>query len=243
MSTGPNERRRVPTTGLPGVQTDVPAGEFCGLCGCHLTRGAGTVRLVTNRGIGAAPGEHLLLPSLASSLFPHLPQRSRTPFRVGLAVVLLALVAFALLRMPAPLIAVAALGLPLLFLIYLREADAFRDLPPATGAHRGVGCRARCRVGAADRCDGRPLLRRPAGRRRRGVPHAARRARHPARRRDLMLVPAVVVRLLRPPTREALDGFMIGALGALTFTAAATLTRLAPQFATGLVSKRPIRTA
>jgi hypothetical protein len=30
----------------------------------------------------------------------------------------------------------------------------------------------------------------------------------------------VIVRLLRPPTREALDGFMIGALGALSFTAA-----------------------
>ncbi len=56
----------------------------------------------------------------------------------------------------------------------------------------------------------------------------------------LMLLPAVIVRLLRPPTREALDGFIIGALGALSFTAAATLTRLAPQFATGLVSKRPL---
>ena len=42
---------------------------------------------------------------------------------------LLALVAFALLRLPAPLIAVAALGLPLLFLIYLQESDARRDLP------------------------------------------------------------------------------------------------------------------
>jgi hypothetical protein len=56
----------------------------------------------------------------------------------------------------------------------------------------------------------------------------------------LMLMPAVIVRLLRPPTREALDGFMIGALGALSFTAAATLTRLAPQFGTGVVSKRPM---
>jgi hypothetical protein len=37
-----------------------------------------------------------------------------------------------------------------------------------------------------------------------------------------------------------LDGFMIGALGALTFTAAATLARLAPQFGTGVVSKRPM---
>ena len=59
-----------------------------------------------------------------------------------------------------------------------------------------------------------------------------------------MLVPAVVVRLTRPPTRESLDGFMIGALGALTFTAAATLTRLAPQFATGMIARtRPVSLA
>ncbi|HEX3283379.1 MAG TPA: zinc ribbon domain-containing protein, partial [Mycobacterium sp.] len=37
------------------------------------------------------------------------------------------------------------------------------------------------------------------------------------------------------------DGFMLGALGALTFTAAATITRLAPQFATGMIARsRPV---
>jgi hypothetical protein len=57
----------------------------------------------------------------------------------------------------------------------------------------------------------------------------------------LMLVPAILVRLLRPSGRESLDGFMIGALGALTFSAAATITRLAPQFATGMITRsRPI---
>ena len=56
----------------------------------------------------------------------------------------------------------------------------------------------------------------------------------------LMLMPAAIVRALRPPTRESLDGFMIGVLGALAFAAAATLTRLAPQFGTGVVSKRPM---
>jgi hypothetical protein len=38
-----------------------------------------------------------------------------------------------------------------------------------------------------------------------------------------------------------LDGFMIGTLGTLTFTAAATITRLAPQFASGMVARaRPV---
>ena len=53
----------------------------------------------------------------------------------------------------------------------------------------------------------------------------------------LMLVPAVLVRLLRPPTRESLDGYVIGSLGAITYTAAGVLTRLAPQLTTGLVAR------
>jgi hypothetical protein len=58
----------------------------------------------------------------------------------------------------------------------------------------------------------------------------------------LMTVPAFVVRLLPSATRESLDGFVIGALGALAFTAAATLTRLAPQFTTGLFAHaRPVK--
>ena len=57
----------------------------------------------------------------------------------------------------------------------------------------------------------------------------------------LMLVPALVTRFAWRGNREALDGYAIGALGALTFTAAATLTRLAPQFTTGMINRvRPL---
>ena len=240
MSTGPERNDdAVPTMHCRVCETDVPAGQFCGLCGAHLIpqRGDGPEWLRI-RVFGAAPGEHVLQPSLASSLFPHLPQRSRTPFRVGLAVVLLALVASALLRLPTVLIAVAALGLPLLFLIYLQECDCFRDLPARTlaltaalGVGLGVGWVLLTGVPVA-RSYGVPLGTGTMGyrmlREGLGVPMGGL---------ILMLVPAVVVRLLRPPTRESLDGFLIGALGALTFTAAANLTRLAPQFATGLVAR------
>ena len=96
---------------------------------------------------GAAPDEsNLLRPSIASSLFPQLPQRSRTPFRVGLALIVVGLAVFAVLKIPAALITVAALGLPLLFLLYLAESDAYRDLPARVlaiaavfGAALGVG--------------------------------------------------------------------------------------------------------
>jgi hypothetical protein len=243
MSTGPESNDQpVPTAECRVCQTDVPAGEYCGLCGCHLTprRGEGPDWLRI-RDYGAAPDEHLLQLSLASSLFPHLPQRSRTAFRIALAVVLVALIAFAVLRLPAASITVAALGLPILFVIYLRESDGFHDVPVRTWvltAALGIG------LGV-----GWVLLTGPAMARSYGIALGAgvigaRMLRDgigiPLGGVILMLTPAVVVRLLRPPTREALDGFMIGALGALTFTAAATLTRLAPQFGSGVVSKRPM---
>lgn len=57
----------------------------------------------------------------------------------------------------------------------------------------------------------------------------------------LMLVPALVARWSWRGKPEALDGYAIGALGALIFTAAATLTRLAPQITTGMVNRvRPL---
>jgi protein-S-isoprenylcysteine O-methyltransferase Ste14 len=224
-------------------RTDVPAGEFCGLCGDHLVerRGNGPSWL-RPRAYGAAPGEHLLLPSLASSLFPHLPDRSRTAFRIVLGVVLVALATFATLRMPAALITVAALGLPLLFLLYMKETDAHRDLPLGSlilTATLGIGLGVTwvLLTGAVvARSYGVPLGVGIAGgrilREGLGIPVGGMLA---------MLVPVLVVRLTRPPSRESLDGFMIGAFGALAFTAAATITRLAPQFASGMIARsRPV---
>lgn len=229
-----------PVTECRVCRTDVPAGEFCGLCGCRLTpgrrEGPDWLRM---RNFSAAPGEHLLSPSLASSLFPHLAHRGA--FRLGLAALLVSLVAFALLRMPAALIAVAVLGFPTLFVIYLRESDAVRDLPArlivlaaVLGVALGVGW-ALLTGAAVARSHSVALGAGMAGARMMrdglGIPLAGA---------ILMLVPVLVVRLLGPPTREALDGFMIGALGALMFTGAATLTRLVPQLQTGVVSSNPM---
>ncbi|KUI16538.1 hypothetical protein AU192_23425 [Mycobacterium lehmannii] len=240
MSTGDDQT--VPTEECRICKTDVPAGEYCGLCGCHLTprprEGPDWLRPLD---FSAAPNEHLLQVSVASSLFPHLPQRSRTAFRIGLLVLVAALIAFTLLRLPAAVVTVAALGLPLLFVLYLRESDAFRDFPIATmlltvtlAVGLGVGWVSLTGAVLA-KSYGVALGSAIAGERmlRMGVAI-------PLGGVVLMLTPAVIVRLTRPSSREALDGFMIGALGALSFSAAATLTRLAPQFGTGVVSKRPM---
>lgn len=232
----------VPTTECRICKTDVPDGEYCGLCGCHLEprpgEGPDWLRI---KNFGAAPNEHLLQLSLASSLFPQVAQRSRTAFRLGLVVLLVCLVAFTLLRLPAALITVGTLGLPVLYLIYLRESDAFRDFPVSTlvltavlGVGFGVGwvlltgamVARSYEVGLGSAITGMPMLRVGIGIPLGGV--------------ILMLLPAVIVRVFRPSSREALDGFRIGMLGAFAFMAAAAMTRSAPLFGTGAISKRPL---
>lgn len=232
----------VPTTECRICKTDVPEGEYCGLCGCHLEprpgEGPDWLRV---KNFGAAPNEHLLQLSLASSLFPQVAQRSRTAFRLGLVVLLVCLVAFTLLRLPAALITVGTLGLPVLYLIYLRESDAFRDFQVSTlvltavlGVGFGVGwvlltgamVARSYEVGLGSAITGMPMLRVGIGIPLGGV--------------ILMLLPAVIVRVFRPSSREALDGFRIGMLGAFAFMAAAAMTRSAPLFGTGAISKRPL---
>jgi hypothetical protein len=235
MTGPPSPHDEVPTMHCAVCDKDVPAGAFCGTCGAHLSPQRGNGRGVLRpAAYGAAPGEHVLRLSVASSLFPHLPARSRAPFRVALGVLFLTLIAFAFLGWQAPLIAVSALGLPLLFLLYLHESDVDDDLPVSTlaltaalGVGLGVGWALLTGGTVADSYDVALSDGTSEG-------HSILEALLiPAGTAVLMVLPAVVVRLLRPATRESLDGFVIGALGAIAFVASATLIRLAPQFATG----------
>ncbi|MDX1888400.1 zinc ribbon domain-containing protein [Mycolicibacterium sp. 050158] len=244
MTTEPDTEE--PTPGMTECRvcrTAVPEGEYCGLCGLplkdHAAKGPDWLRV---RAYSASPGEHLLRPNIVSSLFPHLAPSSRVPFMVGLGVLLAALIAATLFRLPAALITVAALGLPLLFLIYLQESDVYDDVPTGTlvttaglGIGLGVGwvlltgamIAQAYDVGLGVGIAGSRVLRDGLG-----VPIGGLL---------LMLTPAVLVRMVRPGERESLDGFAIGALGALMFTAAAQMTRLAPQFSGGMVARgRPM---
>ena len=232
----------MPTTYCSVCETDVPAGAFCGFCGSHLVshRGDGPPWLRL-RAFGAAPGEHVLLPSVASSLFPHVHHRSRAPFRLGLIVLLVALVTFAVLRWQAPLVAVSALGLPVLFHLYLYEIGAYVDLPR----------RALPLIAVLSACLGVGWARLTEGITASSYAVAFQTSttfKNPlwecvilVSGAILMIVPIAAVRSSRLGTRESLDGFLIGVVAAISFTAAATLTQLAPQFSTGLMaSDRPI---
>ncbi|MCW1958154.1 MAG: zinc ribbon domain-containing protein, partial [Mycobacterium sp.] len=227
----------------PHCRAEIPAGNFCGLCGYGLSSDRDHPMLLRPGVFGAAPTERVLVPHFASAMFPHLPNRSRTPFRVTLLVAVAALAVSVVMKVPAAGIAISALGLPLLFVLYLRAASLVRDIPRRSlilAAALGAG------LGA-----GWILLTGGLVARSYNVSISAGLALHhlfsqgvaiPAAGMALMLVPAVAIRISGRGTRESLDGFVIGALGALVFTAAATLARLAPQFTTGLFARaRPVQ--
>ena len=232
------------TMTCPHCRADVPTANFCGLCGYPLAAGMPGARMALRPStFGAAPAESVLVPHFASALFPHLPSRSRTPFRVTLLVAVALLAVSVLTRLPAAGIALSALGLPLLFVLYLRVSGLSGDmsrlsltLAAVLGAVLGTGW---------------VLLTGGLVARAYNVSVSAGLALHhlfsqgvaiPAAGMLLMLLPAVALRVIRPGSRESLDGFTIGALGALLFTAAATLTRLAPQLTTGLFARaRPVQ--
>ena len=167
--------------------------------------------------------------SVVSSLFPQLSGHSRAPFRVAFALAVGVLVIVAVAGLQAPVIAVSALAVPLLFLVYVFEIDPLEirfAVPTAllfvAGAALGVGWGLLLGPLAAD-----SLL--PAyspslltG----GVLVSA--VVVPAVGLLLMVLPVAVARLWRSEPSEALDGFTGGAAGALGLTLAATLTELAP---------------
>jgi hypothetical protein len=237
---GPPGAGQRPSVYCRVCETDVPAGAFCGFCGAQPSAvrgdGRGWLRTAT---YAAVPGENVLRVSVVSSLFPHLAQRALSPFRMALGVLVVALMAFVVLRWQSPLVAVSALGLPLLFLVYLYESDVYRDWPRRTlvftallGVGLGVGW-ALLTGGVVGRATGVAFGGAVVHR-----PNVVELLAIPIGGAMLMLVPAVLMRVLHPAARESLDGFVIGSLGAISFTAASTLTLLAPQVATGLTAPR-----
>jgi len=219
-------------------KVDVPDGNFCGRCGCE----GGHLRLVRPKTFGAAPSENVLVPYLTSSLFPQLPTKSRSPFRATIAVAAIGLLAAAVLRLPSLGISISALGLPLMFVLYLRASAVDRDIPRTSLILAAI---LGALLGAAWVLASGQFVARSFG-----VPLAVGLALHHLFREGflipfvgmvLMVLPTVVIRLFRPGSRESLDGFVIGALAGLSFSAVATLIRLAPQVRSGLiVHARPV---
>lgn len=234
MSVHPNDELALE---CPACRAATPADGFCGNCGAETAAPTGMWRLwLRPRTFAVAPREPVAWPLITSSLFPHLSEQSRKPFRHGLFLVLAMLVAFSMLRWLGPLVVVMSLGVLLLFLLYVWRSNALTEISAAAlaiSAALGAGVSTAWWLWTGDvvaSAYGVPLGAASQLQTALGIGMAIT-----AVGAVLMVLPPVAVRALRLPIRDSLDGFLIGALGALVYSAAGTITWLGPQFTAGLL--------
>jgi RsiW-degrading membrane proteinase PrsW (M82 family) len=217
------------TVTCPECGATVPEAPFCGACGAHLAhrQRRGAARRV--HAYAAFPDESVLRLGVTSSLLPQLAGRSRGPFRVAFGLAAVLLVGVAVARLEAPVIAISALAVPLIFLVYVFEIDPLEvrfALPTAViftvGAALGVAWGLLLGPLVSDSL----LPAYSASLLTGGVLVSA--VLVPVIGELLMILPVALARRWRPGRSEALDGFTAGAAAALGLTLAATLTELAP---------------
>src|SRR5205823_14273419 len=109
---------------------DVPDGVFCTRCGAHqgTTYEFGNARTREHR-YAAHPGEHVAQPSVITTLFPHLGHHKIHEFRWAFIVGLAGVLVLYISGLIAAAILVSAFLVPVLYLIYLYEAQVYRDEP------------------------------------------------------------------------------------------------------------------
>ena len=109
---------------------DVPDGVFCTRCGAHQ----GTIGDVGNprtreHRYAAHPGEHVAQPAVVSTLFPHLGHTKVHEFRWALIGGLAGVAILYIAGLITAAILVSAFLVPVLYLVYLYEAQVYRDEP------------------------------------------------------------------------------------------------------------------
>jgi RsiW-degrading membrane proteinase PrsW (M82 family) len=109
---------------------DVPDGVFCTRCGAHQ----GTSDEISNaktreHRYAAHPGEHVAQPSVFTTLFPHLGHHKIHEFRWAFIAGLAGILVLDLAGLITAAILVSAFLVPVLYLIYLYEAQVYRDEP------------------------------------------------------------------------------------------------------------------
>ncbi|HEX9099771.1 MAG TPA: hypothetical protein VF956_09830 [Candidatus Dormibacteraeota bacterium] len=205
----------------PHCGSMVPAGEFCGHCGAHLTRGDAGRR----HAFAAVPTEPVVHLSIVSTLFPHLPHRRGGAFRLALLTGGVVVNLLAALHLFAPATIAAVLVLPVLYLLYVYEVGVYDSEPllligATTVAGAVLGYAFTSVTGATVS----------------GFEISADYESNlifagvviPIVAQALMLAGPLFLFLFRARLREPLDGFTFGAASALGFTFATTLTATWP---------------
>ena len=219
--TGPRAGERPPLVTCPHCGRTVPAGDFCGHCGAHLT----TANTSRRHAFAATPSEHVAHLSIVSTLFPHLAHRRGGAFRWALLSGGAAVLLLAALHLFAPASVVAIFLLPVLYLLYLYEVEVYEDEPwLVIGATMIVGAA----LGYAFTSFSGAAVSRLnlTGDRENAFVLAG--IAIPIVAQALMLAGPLFLYVFRDRFREPLDGLTFGAASALGFTLASSLTTIWP---------------
>jgi hypothetical protein len=219
-----------PLVTCPHCESVVPAGDFCGHCGAHLT----TASTARRHAFAAVPSEHVAHLSIISTLFPQLAHRRGNAFRWALIAGGAAVLVLAGLHLFAPATVAATFLLPVLYLLYLYEVEVYENEPwlvigatMVAGAALGYvftsysGAAASRLSLTGDRDTGFVLA---------GVAI-------PVVAQALMLVGPLFLYVIRGTRfREPLDGLAFGAASALGFSLTSSLTAFWPLISGPLVA-------
>ncbi len=109
---------------------DVPDGVFCTRCGAHqgTTMESGNSKTREHR-YAAHPGEHVAQPSVFTTLFPHLGHTKIHEFRWAFIAGFAGILVLYISGLISAAILLSAFLVPVLYLIYLYEAQVYRDEP------------------------------------------------------------------------------------------------------------------
>jgi RsiW-degrading membrane proteinase PrsW (M82 family)/RNA polymerase subunit RPABC4/transcription elongation factor Spt4 len=108
---------------------ELEGGNFCPWCGAHQTESRESHVARRPHIYAANPSEHVLHPSIVSTLFPHLGPRRMVQVRWLIFVGISALVIISLGKLVPLAIVLSALLLPILYLIYFYDAELYGDEP------------------------------------------------------------------------------------------------------------------
>lgn len=222
----------------PTCHAVVPAVVFCGACGAAFDSTAtGWGVLLRPKAYAAAPHESALIPRMSSTFFPRLPVRATRVYRIALVALLLCMAVMSVLLWNVPVATISVLGVPLLFMLYAWESDAFRDdrrrmvIAVALGTVIGL---------AWWWLSGQFISEKY------GVTTAAAQTLQNNLAAEgltitligaaLMVLPLPLIRLIPAVEFDSLDGYVVGAAAALAHLTASYVIWWMPQIVAGLVT-------
>lgn len=228
------ERGAQPPEGPPLVTCPhcghlVPAGDFCGHCGAHLTMAS------ANRphSFAAMPNEPVARIAIISTLLPHLPHRRGQPFRLALLAGGAAVILLAMFHLFASATVAAVLVIPVLYLIYLYEVEVYEDEPWLV---IGTTMAAGVVLGYAFATVAGGALSQLTLTSDNDTAFVTASIASPIVAQLLMLAGPLFLYLFRGRFREPLDGLTFGAASALGFTLASSLTTFWPSITGPLIA-------